>query len=45
MEMPLKMKTTVPSKRRDKSPTPSGDILEDIVDVIFPFNLTNIPIF
>jgi hypothetical protein len=31
-EMPLKMVTIVSPKRRDNSPTPGGDILEDVVD-------------
>jgi hypothetical protein len=32
-EMPLKMETIVPPKRRDNSPTPGGDILEDVVEL------------
>jgi hypothetical protein len=31
----LKMETIVSPKRRDNSPTPGGDILEDVEDVDF----------
>jgi hypothetical protein len=38
-EMPLKIKTKVFPKLRDNSPTPGGDILEDVVDPFTRHNL------